>query len=98
MTFKNLFIEHERGESAEAWLEEELAEQETRFSEIEQSMKDIAPQRAKWYAEFFDRITKVSLSTLLTPPIISKPSKVPSPTVELRLSFSCFNNIVDDTL
>lgn len=57
MTFKNLFIKHERGEKVEAWLAEEIAEQETRFDEIDQSMKDIEPQRAKWYEEFFDRIT-----------------------------------------
>ena len=62
MTFKNLFIEHELSEDVEAWLEEEIAEQEARFSEIEQSMKDIAPQRAKWYEEFFDRITTTGFS------------------------------------
>lgn len=57
MTFKNLFIEHQRSEDVEAWLEEEIAEQEARFEEIDQLMKDIEPQRAKWYEEFFDRIT-----------------------------------------
>ena len=57
MTFLNLFIKHERSAEAEAWLEEEIAEQEQRFAKIEQAMEDIKPQRAKWYREFFDRIT-----------------------------------------
>lgn len=57
MTFLNLFIKHERSAEEEAWLEEEIAEQEERFAKIEQAMEDIKPQRAKWYREFFDRIT-----------------------------------------
>jgi hypothetical protein len=57
MTFNNLFIKHERSAEEEAWLKEEIAEQEVRFALIEKAMDDIKPQRAKWYREFFDRIT-----------------------------------------
>ena len=57
MTFLNLFIKHERSAEEEAWLEEEIAEQEERFAKIEQAMEAIKPQRAKCYREFFDRIT-----------------------------------------
>lgn len=57
MTFKNLFIEHERSAEEEAWLKEEIDDQEARFALIEKEMQDLAPQRKKWYEEFFDRIT-----------------------------------------
>ncbi len=56
MTFKNLFIEHERSKEEAQWLKEELADQEARFAKIEQQMQELAPTRVKWYAEFFDRI------------------------------------------
>ena len=48
MTFKNLFIEHERSSEAEEWVAEELAEQEARFAAIEAAMEDLAPTREKW--------------------------------------------------
>ena len=35
MTFKNLYIDHERSSEAEEWVKEELAEQEKRFAKIE---------------------------------------------------------------
>lgn len=57
MTFKNLFIEHERSKEVQGWVKEELAEQERRFQKIEGQMRDLAPKRAKWYEEFFDRIS-----------------------------------------
>lgn len=63
MTFKNLFIKHERSAEEEAWLEEEVAEQEERFKGIEQAMEDIKPVRARWYREFFDRITTSGFNT-----------------------------------
>lgn len=62
MTFKNLFIKHERSPEEEAWLEEEIAEQEKRFTDIEESMEALKPQRAKWYREFFDRITTIGFN------------------------------------
>ena len=49
MTFKNLYIEHERSSEAEDWVKEEIAEQEARFAEIEASMEALAPTREKWY-------------------------------------------------
>ena len=57
MTFKNLFIEHERSKEEADWVNEELAEQEQRYEKIEQQMRDLASERAKWYEEFFDRIS-----------------------------------------
>ena len=57
MSFKNLFIKHERSAEEEAWLQEEIAEQEDRFSQIEKTMEDLKPIRAHWYREFFDRIS-----------------------------------------
>ena len=63
MTFKNLFIKHERSAEEEAWIKEEISEQEDRFKIIEQSMEDIKPQRARWYKEFFDRITTLGFNT-----------------------------------
>ena len=62
MTFKNLFIKHERNQDEEAWLREEIAEQEVRFSEIEKTMEDLEPVRAQWYAEFFDRIATLGFN------------------------------------
>ena len=63
MTFKNLFIKHERSAEEEAWLKEEVVEQEERFKIIEQAMEDIKPKRARWYREFFDRITTMGFNT-----------------------------------
>jgi hypothetical protein len=63
MTFKNLFIEHERSSEAEEWLKEELAEQEARFAAIEAAMEDLAPTREKWYQEFFDRLQTNGFNT-----------------------------------
>ena len=57
MTFKNLFIQHERSREEAEWLRDEAAEQERRFAKIDKQMNDLAPARAKWYEEFFDRIS-----------------------------------------
>lgn len=62
MTFNNLFIKHKRSTEEGAWLKEEIAEQEARFALIEKAMEDIKPQRAKWYREFFDRITSIGFN------------------------------------
>ena len=40
------------------WLEQNVAEQETRRSTIESEMDELAPQRNHWIAEFFDRIQR----------------------------------------
>jgi hypothetical protein len=62
MTFKTDQIKNERSPEEEAWLEEEIVEQEARFLILEQSMEDIKPQRARWYEEFFDRITTMGFN------------------------------------
>lgn len=56
MTFFFTKIEHDRTPEEEAWVEEELAEQEVRFAKIAQEMDDLAPEREKWYAQFFHRL------------------------------------------
>ena len=62
MTFKNLYIEHERSPEEEAWLEEEIAEQEERFRRIDQQMNDLAETRERWYAEFLDRVSTIGFN------------------------------------
>jgi hypothetical protein len=62
MTFKNLYIKHERTADEEAWIQEEIVEQEQRFTLLEQTMEDLKPLRAKWYQEFFDRITTIGFN------------------------------------
>lgn len=62
MTFKNLFIEHDRSAEEEAWVEEEIAEQEARFAKIEQAMEDLGPTRAIWYREFHDRVSTIGFN------------------------------------
>ncbi len=62
MTFKHLFIEHERTPEEEAWVEEEIADQEERFATIDQAMKDLGPTREKWYREFHDRISTIGFN------------------------------------
>jgi hypothetical protein len=62
MTFKNLFIKHDRSTEEQQWLDEEIAEQEQRFASIVNNMEALKPQRAKWYREFFDRITTIGFN------------------------------------
>jgi len=62
MTFKNLYIKHDRSPEAETWLAEEIEEQEERFRDIEKTMEDLEPIRAEWYAEFFDRISTIGFN------------------------------------
>lgn len=59
MTFRKLFIDHERDPGVDAWVEEETQEQEQRYSTLEKKMDDLKPQREKWYQQFFDRIQEV---------------------------------------
>lgn len=59
MTFRKLFIDHERDPGVDAWIEEETLEQEERYTGIEKAMDDMKPERAKWYQQFFDRIQNV---------------------------------------
>ena len=59
MTFRNLFIDHERDAEVEAWIEEERKEQEARYEKIAKQMDDLSPEREKWYQQFFDRIQKI---------------------------------------
>ena len=59
MTFRNLFIEHERDPETEAWIAEEAREQEARFDRIARQMDELTPRREKWYQQFFDRIQNI---------------------------------------
>lgn len=62
MTFKNLYIEHDKSPEVEAWIEEERVEQEARFAKIEREMEELGPQRERWYQEFFDRISTLGFN------------------------------------
>jgi hypothetical protein len=62
MTFKHLYIEHEKSPDVEAWIEEERAEQEARFDTIVRAMEALGPKREQWYQEFFDRITTLGFN------------------------------------
>lgn len=62
MTFKHLFIEHDRAPEVEAWIKEEAEAQEVRFTKIEKQMQDLGPTREKWYQEFHDRITTLGFN------------------------------------
>jgi hypothetical protein len=57
MTFKNSFIKHSLTPDVEAWIKEEVADQEARYLSVSRQMAELAPLREKWYQEFFDRLT-----------------------------------------
>jgi hypothetical protein len=63
MTFKNLFIDHDVADEVKQWLQEEIADQERRYTIIVKEMEDLAPSREQWYQEFFDRITTTGFNT-----------------------------------
>lgn len=77
MTFKNLFIEHDRSAEEEAWVEEEIAEQEVRFSTIDKQMNDLAPRRAVWYQEFLERISTIGFNMDGDEKVVIKPEDLP---------------------
>ncbi len=62
MPFKTKSIEHEISPEEQAWLEQEIAEQEDRFAAIAREMEALEPRRRKWYQEFFDRITALGFN------------------------------------
>lgn len=41
-----------RNKAAQAWLDENIAEQKLRYKAIVKEMEDLWPQRKKWYREF----------------------------------------------
>jgi hypothetical protein len=77
MTFKNLFIEHERTAEEQVWIEEEIVDQEARFEKVAQEMRDLAPQREVWYQEFFDRITTIGFNVDNDEKLVIKPEELP---------------------
>lgn len=50
------FIPHKISPAIKAWLKKEIAEQKKLHKKIAKQMGDLAPERAKWYEAFFDRI------------------------------------------
>ncbi len=58
MGFLNTKIERELPEEVKKWLEEEIKEQDERYAQIVQEMKDLDPTRDQWYEEFFERLKK----------------------------------------
>ena len=77
MSFKNLFIEHQRSAEEQAWIDEEIAEQEARFSKIEKEMQDLAPQRDTWYHEFLDRVSTIGFNMDGDDKVVIKPEDLP---------------------
>lgn len=78
MTFQNLFIEHELDPAVEAWLKEEIAEQEARYQKIVKEMEDLAPTREQWYQEFLDRISTVGFNVDGDEKMVIKPEDLPA--------------------
>lgn len=58
MTFMHTKIERELPDEVVQWMKEEAAEQEKRYQQIVQAMKDLDPTRDQWYEEFFERLKK----------------------------------------
>jgi len=77
MTFKNLFIEHERSAEVEEWIKEEIEDQEQRYNIIAKQMDDLAPKREKWYQEFFDRISTWGFNADNDTKVKIKPEELP---------------------
>lgn len=44
----------DRTKEAQAWVDENLADQEKRYDSIVKEMDDLAPKRAKWYEDFLN--------------------------------------------
>ena len=77
MSFKNLFIKHDRSEEEQAWLQEEIEDQEVRFKAIEDAMDEIEPTRARWYKDFFDRITTLGFNVDGDDKVLISPDQIP---------------------
>jgi hypothetical protein len=45
-----------RSKAAQAWIEENVAEQKIRYRSIVKEMEDLWPQRKKWYKDFLQII------------------------------------------
>ena len=58
MGFLNTKIERELPDEVKKWLEEEIKEQDERYAQIVQEMKDLDTTRDQWYEEFFERLKK----------------------------------------
>jgi len=51
-------IKHKVPAIVKAWLKKEVALQKVLHKKIAKEMDDLAPTRAKWYKEFFERIQR----------------------------------------
>lgn len=52
-----------RKKDAQAWMDENIAEQEKRYAEIVAEMDGIDEQREQWYAEFLQRVATSGWNT-----------------------------------
>jgi hypothetical protein len=77
MTFKNSFIKHSLTPDVEAWIKEEVADQEARYLSVSRQMAELAPLREKWYQEFFDRLTTTGFNEDGDQKILIKISDLP---------------------
>ena len=77
MTFMNTSIDRELSAQEKEWIEEETAEQEERYARIARQMDDLAPQREKWYQQFFDRITTIGFNVDGDDKVVIQPGQLP---------------------
>lgn len=77
MTFFNTKIKHRRTKEEKAWLAEETEDQEKRYNKIRKQMKDLEPQRKKWYAQFLARIQSRGFNFDGDQRIKIKPEEIP---------------------
>lgn len=63
MTFMHTKVDYEKATEAEAWVKEEVADQEVRYAKIDGEMDALKEKRAVWYEEFLYRIQTKGFST-----------------------------------
>jgi len=51
-------IPHKVPAKTKAWIKKEIKNQKELYKKIAKEMDDLAPTRAKWYEEFFERIQR----------------------------------------
>jgi hypothetical protein len=51
-------IPHKVPATTKAWIKKEIKNQKELYKKIAKQMDDLAPLRAKWYEEFFERLQR----------------------------------------
>ncbi len=66
-----------RSAEAQAWIDENVAEQQVRYEGIVKEMDELAPTRAKWYEEFLHIVQTKGFSADGDRRVVIKPENVP---------------------